>query len=290
MNDDLTILAFDVGIIHLAYCLYTKKDNKIFIIDWNNIDLSNRNLTKCHCGLKASYIHNNNHFCKVHSKKCEIIKSFEELFLEKKDEDQKCSHMIKDKICGRKISYLNNECYLCKTHAKSRYKSMENLYKVKPFKNKSIASMEFDDTRLKLFKILDEKKILLKANVVIIENQPSFKNPTMKSISNSIYDFFIIRGLIDKEITNSNIDKVKFFSPSNKMKLINDDDTQELANVKNNESKTYKITKELAIKYCLNLISHLPEWNDFLNKQKKKDDLADACLMAHYYYEKNIKQ
>ena len=45
------ILSFDVGVIHLSYCLLTKKEfiksdgtKKIdwCIIDWNNIDLTNR--------------------------------------------------------------------------------------------------------------------------------------------------------------------------------------------------------------------------------------------------------
>ena len=77
---DQIILSFDVGIIHLAYCLFTKKDNKWFIIKWENIDLTDREETKCHCGLKASFIQNNNYYCKVHSKKCDPIKQFDEIF------------------------------------------------------------------------------------------------------------------------------------------------------------------------------------------------------------------
>ena len=45
------ILSFDVGVVHLSYCLLTKKEfikqdgTKYidwFIIDWNNIDLTKR--------------------------------------------------------------------------------------------------------------------------------------------------------------------------------------------------------------------------------------------------------
>ena len=56
-----------------------------------------------------------------------------------------------------------------------------------------------------------------------------------------------------------------------------------------NEAKAYKMTKELGIKYCKELISHLPEWLAILNNHKKKDDLCDAFLQGAYYFEKTDK-
>ena len=41
----------------------------------------------------------------------------------------------------------------------------------------------------------------------------------MKSIASTIYDYYLIRGIIDKKISNSKITQVKFMSPSNKLKL-----------------------------------------------------------------------
>jgi hypothetical protein len=74
---------------------------------------------------------------------------------------------------------------------------------------------------------LEKRVNLLGANYVVIENQPSFKNPRMKSIAISLYDYYLIRGIIDKEITKSNIQQVKFMSPSNKLKIASDGDTKE---------------------------------------------------------------
>jgi hypothetical protein len=283
----MLILSFDVGIIHLAYCLFTKEDGKIKIIDWNNIDLTDRNFTKCHCNLKASFIYNNNYYCKVHSKRCEPLKTFDELFI--CNNDNKCNNLVKDNLCGRKASYNFLDSCFCKTHATAKYKQLQQLYKIKPFKNKAVSSLDFDDTKLKLFNKLDELKHLLKSNIVLIENQPSFKNPVMKSISISLYDYYLIRGIIDKNNTESTIDKVKFMSPSNKLKLAEDGDNKKLIILKSsNESQAYKLTKELSVKYTKELISHLPEWLEFLNKQKKKDDLCDAFLQGLYYFEKNL--
>lgn len=280
------ILSFDVGIIHLAYCLFTKKDNKWFILEWNNIDLTDREQTKCHCGLKASFTYNNYYYCKVHSKKCETVKSFENYFKENKSTN-KCQYLVKENICNRKCCFNDdNNIYYCTTHAKSKYKNLSNQYKVKPYKNSSIADLDFDKTQIKLFEILDSKKELLNADIVLIENQPSFKNPRMKSISIALYSYFLLRGIIDRNITNSKINKVKFMSPSNKIKVVNDEENKSLILLKDNETKLYKLTKELGIKYCKMMINHLPEWLEFLEKQKKKDDLADAFLQGAYYFEK----
>jgi hypothetical protein len=284
----MIILSFDVGIVHLAYCLFTKEDNKWKILEWANIDLTDRESKICSCGLKASLIYNNNFYCKVHAKKCEPIKNYEELFSENKN--SVCSFIGKQN-CNKKSSmeYTNTKECFCTTHSKSKYKNLQNLFKVKPFKIKNINTLDFDDTRLKLFTILGEKIELLKADVVLIENQPSMKNPTMKSISNALYDFYLIRGIIDKERTKSDIVKVKFMSPSNKLKLADENDTKKLVIAKKTDETTgYKMTKALGIKYCTEMISHLPEWSDFIKKQKKKDDLCDAFLQGAYYFEKNL--
>jgi len=281
------ILSFDVGIINLAYCLFTKENNKLKIIDWNIINLTNRETTKCSCGLKASFTQGDNYYCKVHAKKCEPIKSFEDLF--KANTENKCSYIVKENCCGRKSVYdFNNEFY-CMTHSKTKYKSLVTYNKVKPFKNKSVSSLDFDNTRLKLFEKLQEKKELLKADIILIENQPSMKNPTMKSIAAGLYDFYMIRGLLDK-VEYSNIKIVKFMSPSNKLKLVDDGQTKQVVIYKaeSNESKAYKLTKELSVKYAKELINDMPEWITFLNNQKKKDDLADALLQGLYYYEKHL--
>lgn len=281
------ILSFDVGIINLAYCLFTKENNKLKILNWGIINLTDRETTKCYCGLKAFFFQNNNHYCKVHAKKCEIIKPFEDIF--KNNCDNKCIYLVKDNCCNKKSKYFLDDNFYCNLHAKQKYKSLENLAKVKKFKNKPVNGMNFDETKLKLFQQLNEKKELLKADIVLIENQPSMKNPTMKSISIAIYDFYMIRGLLDK-VPESNIKIVKFMNPSNKLKLVDNGESIQVVIYKKelNESKAYKLTKELSVKYAKELVKSIPEWFDFLNNQKKKDDLADALLQGLYYYEKNL--
>ena len=311
-----TILSFDVGIIHLAYCFFTKKEYKekdlsgneksVYkwdIIDWSLIDLTDRDELKCLVCNKIATLQQTNdsilkYYCKVHAKQVNSKPlPYEEIYdkLEKKKIGGCCFILGASNCCDKNctIKDKNNNTF-CGAHAKKMYQTLTNDIKMKPLKKTNVSSMDFDDTRLKLINILENKKHLLNADVVVIENQPSFKNPRMKSISALLYDYYIIRGVIDKERTNSNIKRVKFMSPSNKIKLASDGETQQIVKLKSSEkasdeSKAYKLTKSLAVKYTKDLLEHLPEWLKHFNSYKKKDDLADAFLQGAYYFEMNVK-
>lgn len=307
-----TILSFDVGIIHLAYCFFTKKEYKekdlsgneksVYkwdIIDWSLIDLTDRDELKCLVCNKIATLQQTNdsilkYYCKVHAKQVNSKPlPYEEIYdkLEKKKIGGCCFILGASNCCDKNctIKDKNNNTF-CGSHAKKMYQTLTNDIKMKPLKKTNVSSMDFDDTRLKLINILENKKHLLNADVVVIENQPSFKNPRMKSISALLYDYYIIRGVIDKERTNSNIKRVKFMSPSNKIKLASDGETQQIVKLKSShESKAYKLTKSLAVKYTQDLLKHLPEWLKHFNSYKKKDDLADAFLQGAYYFEMNVK-
>lgn len=312
-----TILSFDVGIIHLAYCFFTKKEYKEIdvsgneknvykwdVIDWSIIDLTDRDELKCSvCNKNATLQQTDSndyglkYYCKVHAKQVNSKPlSYEELY-NKLDEKKigGCCFILGDSTCDKNctIKDKNNNTF-CGVHGKKMYQTLTNDIKMKPLKKTTVSSMDFDETRLKLINILENKNHLLNADVVVIENQPSFKNPRMKSISALLYDYYTIRGIIDKERTNSNIKRVKFMSPSNKIKLASDGETQQIVKLKasekaSDESKAYKLTKSLAVKYTQDLLKHLPEWLKHFNSYKKKDDLADAFLQGAYYFEMNVK-
>lgn len=306
LNDDNgpVVLSFDVGLIYLSYCLLKKKSyasdkgNKLDweILDWNNIDLSGRDNMKCiECGKKSSMtniIDNKiNYYCKIHGKKVDVkVESFDEYFKENKNNN--CCYKLRNKtICDKSSKYCKDDNNYCNPHAKQLYKKLSSNTKLKDFKFKSIKKLEFDDVKYDLMMVLESKPHLLKADYVVIENQPAFKNPRMKSIASTIYDYYLIRGIIDKERTNSNIIQVKFMSPSNKLKVATEGDTKLLIKVKaeGDDTKKYKLTKALGIKYCLELITHLPTWTNHFKSFTKKDDLADSFLQGAYFYTHSIK-
>jgi hypothetical protein len=167
---------------------------------------------------------------------------------------------------------------------------------------------------------LNEIPLLLDVDQVIIENQPSLKNPKMKSIQMILYSYFLILGKVMKN--DHNIEKIEFCSASNKLKVYDGPEiilekkvrkTKDKA--KNTEEETgvveieptsvqeellkkpkkgsavkYADKKKLAIIHAIYFLEkHNPEYIDFFNNNKKKDDLSDSYLQGLYWY-KQIKK
>jgi len=283
----MKVLSWDVGIINLAFCLidYNVETKGFTILDWDIINLTERSLIKCsQCKLAPSFYQESSdkYSCKVHSRTVDIVvPTFESTFCE--HNTSSCVYEGKE-TCGKKTKYKNNITNeaLCNVHTKAQYKSICNKFKLVRYSKKNIDKISMDDFRLKLIKCLEERPNLLDCDFVVIENQPSMKNPRMKTISGCVYDYYMIRGIFDKEYTKSPITTVKFMSPSNKLKLASNGDTVELVKLKGDDSKTYKLTKQLGIKYCSEMIKHLPERLAQFNGTKKKDDLADCFLQGMY--------
>ena len=188
-----------------------------------------------------------------------------------------------DKKTDRKTYFVNNllNCSLCSKHYKSIMSKVETAKtKVSPIKTKKVKDMTSDDLKFHLVKCLDERKQdLLNVDMVLIENQPTFKNPTMKAISDTLYTWFMIRGVVDKNLNNSTIQKIKFISPSNKLKEF-DQKTIEDAD----ETHKYKETKKLSIENTKTILASY-SLNDNISRLlsfDKKDDLADSFLQGWY--------
>jgi hypothetical protein len=156
---------------------------------------------------------------------------------------------------------------------------------------------------------LNEKPQLLDVDIVVIENQPSLKNPQMKSIQMIVYSYFLILGKIIGNSTQSYIDTIDFCSASNKLKVYDgppiileekkkrkskennllDDSAQkkveeiEIKEKKKGSSVKYADKKRLAIEYAKYYVQQNPDYIDFFNQHKKKDDLADSFLQGLYY-------
>lgn len=126
--------------------------------------------------------------------------------------------------------------------------------------------------------ILDRYKDFLEAEYVLIENQPCMRNPTMKSIQIIIYSYFIIKGLKNEE---SNIKKVEFISPTNKLKVYDGPKLEFKVKSK------YTIRKKSAIIHSRYFLKDNQKRLDFFNSNKKNDDLADSFLQGLYYIKKN---
>ena len=292
----MIIISWDVGIINLAFCIIEKKDDETNILNWGTINLLNQNNYKCH-----GFIDSNNknstcekdckfyfqdgekkyYFCGLHKKQFSKIER-KCLIIDKYKGDVSCQEVTsKGEICNKKSSASIDNKIFCSYHANKVKKNYENndLKKI-IIPNASKAPIEV--IKKNLIDHLDNNKSFLDVDYVLIENQPSMKNPKMKSVAETLYSWFLIRGLIDKY--SYRLKNILYLSPGNKIKIKNDDVDKEVKKIKD-ESKKYKFTKNIGIIYTRDILKNRPEMLKLLDESKKKDDLCDSFLQGLYFYD-----
>ncbi len=190
------------------------------------------------------------------------------------DHVKKCEY----KKCSKDADYsVNDTNYYCIAH---KYDD-DLTNKIRKI-TKASRKLSFDELTIKLYKELN-KRFHFYWNLfdkVLIENQPSLKNPIMKSISVLLYSYFTIYGTINYELCrNEPIKEIKFINPSNKLKICKEITDNVIKT--DNKAEQYKLTKKLGVKYCESLIS-IDELA-ILRDHKKADDMADSFLQGFQY-------
>jgi hypothetical protein len=117
---------------------------------------------------------------------------------------------------------------------------------------------------------------------VLIENQPSHLNGTMKSIQMAIYNYFMLRRHWEGIVSSVHIINAS-------LKLQGHGEYAE--NLRKNApvySKPYQTNKWLAVQLCKHYISHDANILHHFNCHRKGDDLADSILQAISWARKNV--
>jgi hypothetical protein len=283
----MKVLSFDVGIANLAYCVLEKIEEDFKILKWGVINLVD-DRQKCDyqmvdkkCDINAKFViydkdkskdvlDENIYSCSRH--KIKLMPMLEEIVQKKKIVKYTCDYCSVDATHICKKLDIN----FCEEHL-TKWKKIIKFIGCKKYVTVSCGRQPQQTLSEKLFTRLDLlKEYFLNVDEVLIENQPSMRNPVMKTISVFLYSYFVIRGTIDNKL----ISYVKFISPSNKLK-IDVENTNEILGGGKTKEKVYKLTKELGIWYCRSLISD--DDDKIIELVKKKDDMADAFLQAFQY-------
>lgn len=190
---------------------------------------------------------------------------------------------IKSCKCNAKFYIIknNNNHYLCNKHTKKYDPNILN--KLKNITSNNISLISISESIIsnlnKFFNELKEKKNIEIINIdkIIIENQIGPLANRMKSIQCMVTMYFIF----------NNNNNIIYINSSNKLKYF----CEKKTDYKERKKKSIEITNSLFIdkininkNISINLLDKINSyWNEFFNKNDKKDDLADSLLQLIYY-------
>ena len=180
---------------------------------------------------------------------------------------QRCDKSVKF-VCKSGGFSPTGTFQVCPAHKKLK-KYSDKKFKCQPKKKNPML-----DQGKCIVETLQKKDNFLNVDLVVIENQPALKNPTMKSIQMILYSYFLIQGVTN---ANSSIESIQMINARNKLKAYTGPPIE--CDIKDK----YKKTKFLGIEYCKYMIVDQDEqWFNLFSNSKKKDDLADAYLQGIY--------
>lgn len=175
---------------------------------------------------------------------------------------QKIDNQIK--LLNYDILNINNSplCQ-CKKNAKYQLNDIYYCDKHKEKKSTKIKNITAENLCTNLINKLNQQNFNYQnINYVVIENQPSLINPTMKSIQIMVLTFFALKN-------------IKIILQHPKFKTHGH-------TIEGDKKDKYKKTKQLGIKLGKELIDE-ETYNNICKKYKKIDDIIDATLHGIYF-------
>lgn len=264
-----TVLAFDIGIRNLAWCILRKSDisgTPIEVLGWENFDLlaghaansSTSSQTCAQCSLKPSFETVSAKYCVKHCPSATpAIRDLSGNLLKKLPPAKEIREILARKGV---ISLPKSKGDLVKKAAE--------FFALPIFKLKIKKAVETEMTVLhdSIRRFISERKSLFHGvNEILLENQPVLKNPTMKSVQ--ILLFATLRDLLQPLPPKLRLVHAKI----------------KVAAKKGDEG--YKDRKEGSEKRVLeslsgNQIRDALRWRTHLASYSKKNDLTDAFCMC----------
>ena len=286
--DGLNILSFDVGIKNLSYCFMKCVEHTdthqitLDILDWGIIDL-----TIPIQSLPPPW----NPY---------LLSHFETM---RKAELDSLVNSLDLKDYNTTTKTKSDSIRLIHKHIKSQNITLANkktckmIDHIAPIMYHRLDSIDFDK-----FGQID---------FVLIENQPSLRNPTMKTVQILLYSYFTLRKITDNPDSPVSLFMVsangktkwslKYLQQLQTLKKDhsdspdNDNDSS-LDGI--NSGKKYRLTKQATVNMTgalfdnannMNIISNIDNWKCFFQQHTKKDDLADSLLQGCAFLEHQFK-
>jgi hypothetical protein len=250
------VIAFDIGIKNLAYCILENKKN-VIALENSNILEPVEHITCSSCTLKASYKVNDRVFCKRHIPKTHTI--LKELDTKKLPPIKVLKELVKAHNCI--TINPNKDGYLA-----ALYSKFAAHFEQPKQANASKVSLELIHDALRKF-VQEKWELFSDCTHVLLENQPAFKNPHMKSVQ--VLLFATIR---ERFLTNNRTPEYHLVHA--KKKALGATKGDEGYTERKNKSE--ERLKSLFEEGNITNDTIYEEWK----KAKKRSDMADALCMC----------
>jgi hypothetical protein len=243
------------------------------------------------CGKKAFYAKEEltesgeyEGLCKTHFKKLKIdrlpilsVKKCWTVGCSSKPVQVLKSHIFKG-YCKKHINEMHN----AKTHTDADFFKINHA--------KTTAKIDINQLGIALFQELNKiKECISEPNVILLENQPVLKNPTMKSMQMFLYSYYLMN-ILDSNIDLS-IKKLQCYCASKKLdmiKCLTGDEQTTINTFIETVKNPYQKNKKMSIMIVEVLLKNNTKWLEYFKSHPKQDDLADSLLMTLHYFEKQL--
>jgi hypothetical protein len=252
------VIAFDIGIKNLAFCIL--ENNTIHKLENVNI-LPTVEKTHCSsCTAAASFTAGPNHYCKRHIPKSYTIVNKIPKISELKSLAKTQGIDIKRKIKADLLLTLSTTHAFPYTQPKEAKASTQSLEQLHDALRRFITIYWTDFSQ---------------ATNVLLENQPAFKNPHMKSVQ--VLLFAALRERFLQHMPTTNVPKFQLVHAKKKVKDAEAGDSGYAERKSKSEQRAQTLLDNKTIIPTDD--STLANWN----KNKKKSDMADAICMCYDY-------
>ena len=165
------VLAFDIGIKNLAFCVL-ENNHSVLALENCNILEPVEQVTCSKCTVKASYKAGEGVFCKRH------IPATHTILAELDTKKVPAMKTLKELVKAHNCENLGNSKENCLKSLSKKF----TLHFEQP-KQANASKVSLEEVHDSLRKFVQEKWIIFSgATHVLLENQPAFKNPHMKSV------------------------------------------------------------------------------------------------------------
>lgn len=264
-----TVLAFDIGIRNLAWCVMEKQTDSsgVNLLGWDNYDLlagqsastASESVTLCiGCSAKATYETRGNNYCVRH---CPLDRpAFRDL----------SGNLLKRLPAANQLKQILTSKGVQKV-PKSKgdlLKKLSEMYSIPILKQKKKKAIDTELTVLhdgiRRF-VTQNKELFGKCQTILLENQPVLKNPTMKSVQ--ILLFATLRDILQPAPPQLKLVHAK-------MKVAGKTGDEGYAERKAGSEKRVETSLQSG------KVKQAQHWRNHLAKYTKKNDLTDAYCMC----------